>query len=452
MTMHIPLISSLWRRLWQASPFASLVLFTIGTNAFLAILGIGSGLVIARQLGPEGRGELTAIQSWPIFLSIISVIGLHDAIAYYSARFPEEATSWLGAGVLIALVASLIVVASGYYALPLLLDSQSPEVIQNARLYLWYLPLNVVAGLPGYALRGKNDLIYWNLHRSLPAVIWAVVVFAGFALRNSSPGLIARHYLMTYALVMLIVTPVLIWLRLPRVFRPSIAMISPMVRYGIPSVLSSAPSILNLRLDQLILAALVSPQILGLYVVGVSWGGAGSFIVNGLTAAILPKVASSENPETQKHILAQVTRVGLLLSMLIALLTVLAAPIAIPSLFGKEFANAVPAGIVLAVAAGILSFNQLLSTCVMGLGRPDFVLIAESAGFVATGLFLWLLLVKYQLIGAAWASLLSYLVTGSVLLVLIVRQTRLKARDLILPDFRDAAMLFGRLKSLRSAG
>ena len=449
--MYIPLISSFWRRSWQTSPFGSLVFFTITTNAFLAIIGIVSGLIIARLLGPEGRGELTAIQAWPVFLSLLSVIGLHDAIAYYSARFPDAASNWLSVGIAIALGVSLILVVLGYYIMPMLLQSQSPEIIQSARFYLWYLPLNVVTGLPAFALRGRNDLISWNLYRSLPPIIWTGVVFVSFALHFSSPVLIARYYLITFALIMLLAVPVFIWLRLPRVFNPSITMVSPMVRYGLPSVLSSMPSMLNLRLDQLILAAMVNPQVLGLYVVGVSWGGAGGFIVNGLTAAILPRVAGTSDSETQKYLLAQATRIGFMLSLLVALLTVLAAPIAIPLLFGREFVDAIPAGIILAFAAGVLSFNQLLSTGVMGLGQPKFVLIAESAGLIATALFLWLLLVRYQLIGAAWASLLSYSVTCLVLLTVTVNKTQLNIKNLLLPNHEDAELLLCKMKTWKSA-
>ena len=110
-----------------------------------------------------------------------------------------------------------------------------------------------------------------------------------------------------------------------------------------------------------------------------------------------------------------------------------------------------PAAFILAIAAGVTAFNQLLSTGAMGLGKPGFVLAAESVGLSATAFFLWLLLARYQLIGAACASLCSYLVVSFVLLALIGRQTKLGLGKLLLPDRADAVLIASKLRALRVA-
>lgn len=49
-----------------------------------------------------------------------------------------------------------------------------------------------------------------------------------------------------------------------------------LLRYGAPSVLSGVPAQLDLRLDQILMAALLPAKQLGLYTVGVAWSGAGT--------------------------------------------------------------------------------------------------------------------------------------------------------------------------------
>jgi uncharacterized membrane protein len=52
----------LWAKFLGVSQFGSNLLITIATNVTLGGLGAISGILAARLLGVEGRGELAAIQ------------------------------------------------------------------------------------------------------------------------------------------------------------------------------------------------------------------------------------------------------------------------------------------------------------------------------------------------------------------------------------------------------
>src|SRR5262249_12028811 len=48
----------------------------------LTILGFVSGVLVARSLGPEGRGRFAAAVLWPTWICLIISIGLQHAFAY----------------------------------------------------------------------------------------------------------------------------------------------------------------------------------------------------------------------------------------------------------------------------------------------------------------------------------------------------------------------------------
>src|SRR3990172_9028420 len=81
----------------RALPFAAVstlsrhYLSTVAANGAILLLGVLSGVLAARLLGPETRGELTVIILWPsAVVYILGSLGLHDATTYFAARHPER--------------------------------------------------------------------------------------------------------------------------------------------------------------------------------------------------------------------------------------------------------------------------------------------------------------------------------------------------------------------------
>lgn len=122
------------------------------------------------------------------------------------------------------------------------------------------------------------------------------------------------------------------------------------------------------------MAAFLPPAALGQYVVVVAWSGAGTFLMHGLSAVIVPKLASRNGSGTGGGgpELAWATRVGVLIAMLTATGLLLLASVGIRVFFGSRFAPTIPAARLLAVAGGVAGLNMVLSEGMCGLGRPCY--------------------------------------------------------------------------------
>ena len=53
---------------------------SFATTAYIQVLNIATGLIAARILLPEGRGELAALMLWPGLIAELGNLGLSDAL------------------------------------------------------------------------------------------------------------------------------------------------------------------------------------------------------------------------------------------------------------------------------------------------------------------------------------------------------------------------------------
>ena len=127
-----------------------------------------------------------------------------------------------------------------------------------------------------------------------PTAVWMAILIMAWAVSCHRPSLLAYIYLGMLASLCL---PVFWSLRklLPGSFRPDSANFGPLLRYGLPCVMTTLPQVLNLRMDQMLMAAFLPPGVLGLYVVAVAWSGAINPLLNAVATVLFPEVASKES-------------------------------------------------------------------------------------------------------------------------------------------------------------
>lgn len=439
-----------WTGALRRSQFGSFFALTFATNLLLTVLALVSGVLLARALGPTGRGELAAIQTWPTFLAGFAMLGVADALVYFAARRPGLGGRYLTTAMLTGLVACVPAAIFGFALMPQLLAAQSPDVVVGAQTYLWILPLYAVTGMLIQPLRGVNDLTAWNLLRPLPSLGWIAAITLAIASRNTTPAVLASSNLVVLGMTA-IPTGYVVARRLHGSFLPAAAFVKPMLSYGLPTMLARIPATLNLRLDQLLMAAWVDARLLGLYVVGVSWSTAVSPLISTLAQTLLPRIAGAKSQEQQRDLLGQGTRIGILLSLIAAIPVALLTPVVTMMLFGSDYTEAIPAAVILSLAAGADGYKQVLSSGAMSIGAPRQVMIAEFTGLIATVLLLPMLLMNYQIIGAAVTSLVSYVLACCVLVWLLGRHTGLALRKLTMPTHGDFCLVMEKIQALRSA-
>ena len=401
----------------RKSAFGRDVLVTLGANGVISLLGLATGILSARLLGPKGRGELAAIQMWGSFIGIVATLGLPEAVVYFSARKSENAGRYLTSAALLSTFAVIPLTLIACTSMHVLLAAEPSGVVAAARWYLLIIPISALGGLPAYSLRGLRKFRTWNTFRLTNPAGFLLVLGAAYVTGRLDPELIAVGSLILVAL-----NNVALWYfivkRVKGPFRFAVEDWRPMLRFGLPSALTATPQMLNFKLDQILMAAFLPPTLLGLYVAAVGFSGVVQPLLSAIGAVQFPSVASKPHWDSKIASFTAVTRMSALLVVFVIFFLTPVAPLGVAALFGSKFAPAGRAAMVLVVAAGILGFNSILEEGLKGLGAPTTVMWAEFGGLPVTAVSLVLLLKPLGIMGAALSSLLGY---GAVSVLLLVQ-------------------------------
>jgi O-antigen/teichoic acid export membrane protein len=420
---------------------------TFATNVALALLAVATGIITARLLGPSGEGELTAIQTWPFLLGTLAMLGLPEALVYFISRQPERGKQLTSTAVVIGLLSSLAVGALGWVALPFLLSAQQPQVISAARVFLLIGCIYAVVGIPAGSLRGAHEFTAWNLFRIAPGIAWLCILLASWHLGHPNAIPLSRWYLGGMLLCGL---PFLVVVnrKLRGPLKPDARLAPEMLRFGLPSTLTTIPQTINLRFDQLLIIAFLPARSLGFYVVAVAWSGGVAPVLSAVGSVLFPHVSAEQDTDRQGHMLATALQGGTLVAAATSVPFMLLAPIGLPFVFGSRFDPSIPSALLLVPAGAVLAWSGIAEEGLRGLGRPTIVLVAEVVGAVVTVATLPVLLSTYGIFGAAVASLFGYSTVASVTAVAISHSTGRTVRSLVIPTWPFTKSLVVRIASL----
>jgi len=410
--------------------FIKTVIQNLTANLIIMGLGFITSIMLARMLGPDGRGTLEAIRLWPMLLITLSMFGLGKAISYYSAQDPNQAASYFATGWLMLIILAVPVILVGWFIIPVVLASYDEATIQASRTFLLLIPIQFIGNLPYWSLQGLGKFTIWNTLRSLFSILWLLVILIAIFTDQKTAYFLAYGYLiaMTFNCA--------IWMffmikTVPGPYKPNGSFFAKLARYALPATFTFMPQELNRRLDQMLIALFLPAQTLGLYVVAVAWSNLLLPIMTPISQAIFPKVAGTNDLNLAHDYGIQTVRISILIAFSSFFGLFFITPIVFPIFYGSDFKPAIPAAIVLVGASVIKSIGSVTAEVLSAFGKPKVPMKAEFIGLAGTLFALLILLQPYGLMGAAIASLLGYGMTVVSLLIFLIRETAVSWRYLI---------------------
>lgn len=391
---------------------------TAAGNAVSAILGLISGLLLARLLGPDGRGELAVIQLWGAFFATISLLGLPDAAAYWSGRYPELAARLSSTAMCLALLVGAPLVVGVSLLLGGFLPSHSSEVVRTTQQYaVVFFVLSALTVIPLNTLRGLERIGAWNILRVLPQCGWTgVVVSMAFRTEGPTARFLALAFLLTYGLTSVFIVSS-VRRCIPGSWHPHFASSSRMIRYGVPLALSEIPAYLGQggRIAQLLAAALLAPKALGYIAVAATWGSVLLVGSNVVGSVVFARTITACRRGNQISEILRGTRAVVVLTFIAGGSMIIICPIVTPVVFGKEFDAATPISILFLLAAAIEAVKSVLNNGMKALGRSRAVLAAEVGGIVVSSATVLALVPALGLAAVGSAMVLGNVVTTALL-------------------------------------
>jgi O-antigen/teichoic acid export membrane protein len=399
------------------------VWMTLLSQLLIQILGLITGVLVARALGPAGRGELAAIIVWVSTLASLGNFGLPAAIAYTSARQPGKARQILHNAVLSAAGQSVLICVVGYL-LASLIWGESEKAMQLAVLFfLAFVPMNILILCLNAMQQGLRSYGRFHLVRLCCPFTYLVGLCLVWWLDNLSLQKVLAINIFSNCLTLicaaLLLRPLIRFQDSDLAFF-DFASLRRDLRYGLSAHLSGLQPLSGLRIDILILTLLVSSHDLGLY--SAAFAGASLVQAQGLAIGMiaLPEVAHRRDTSTRNRLIAALASLTCATGLLTCLIALLWAEPLIRLVYGPLFTEAAPLLRLLVLSGLLASLSRVLADSMKGLGFPLSASKAELAG-LAVGLpALVLLTLAYGMPGAAVAVIMATL-TCLVVLLLVLR-------------------------------
>ncbi|MFC7134037.1 MULTISPECIES: oligosaccharide flippase family protein [Salinibaculum] len=391
-----------------------------GNTVYLVANGLLILLLTRELLSPTDFGTLYFAISVLTVGSIFAILGIPKSAARYVNEYTEQdpaqvphilRRTMLAMGLLVGLVG--LVLFLGHERIAALLDS--PEVAP----FLLLGPLYVA----GYALHSLLLSLFQGFNRirwsaSLNAlsgigrlVFVVALVLAGFEAVGAFVGYVAGFGLAA------VVGLVLLYRHHYADYEEAPEMESGLTRrlveYSLPLTLTKGAGVLDKRVDIILVGALLNPVAVGYYVVAKQVSEITSVPASSLGYTVSPELgtrSAMDRTDRAARLYERALRYVMLFYLPACVGLVLVADPAIPLIFGRDYAGAVPVVQVMSGFVLVNSVNKITSDGLDYLGRARERALMKSGTAGANFLLNLLLIPVFGVVGAAVATVATYTV------------------------------------------
>jgi len=395
-------------------------IYTISTFV-QRMLGLIMTPVYTVYLARETYGDYSLLYAFMAFMNVVYLYGMDVAFMrfYYSDRFKKEDVY----------ASAFWAVGGGALLLSLLIHGQAPylsRVIFSDATYEWpvrlaalILFLDTFSNMPYLILRVQERSVAYSVARilrfavELSLNIWFVVVqkegFLGILYANA----------LASAINILILLPIQ-WRYLKGRFNA--AAFKEMARFGLPLIPNGLAYLVIEMSDKFLMDRFLDRETLGIYAANYKFGTILLFLVSAFRTAWQPFMMKTAREINARTVFARVmtyfTLMGVVMVVAVSFLLQDILTLKVTdtfSLLGERYWPGIPVIPIILTSYLFYGFYVNFTAGVYILKRTRLMFLFTGAGAVVNiGSNFWLM-PAYGMMGAAWATLLSYLVMAVLL-------------------------------------
>ena len=393
---------------------------TLGASGIGAMLGLVSGTLAARVLGPDSRGELAQLLLWPQLVVTLGNFGIELAAVYLSGdarRRRDVPATVLG----ISLAQSLILVP--VYVVLVLVVYRGTAFTREALAMAPLIPMYLIGAVSIDVLAGRLRFGAFNLVRVMLPVLYCGGLVELALAGHLTAITAALAYFVAHACCDVLALG-LVWHEdgLGR-FDRGIARAA--VSFGARSHFGRL-SPQSLGIDVMIISLMLASRDLGLYVAAAAFLAVPGLVASSIGMVVFPHVSATHQSGERPQVHATFALYVASVVVLAAALFVLAGPL-VTRLFGGSYADAAPALRLLAIGTVAASIRAFPMEVLRGVGKPGLASIAEGANWIFFALAIPAGAAQGGLIGVAAGVAAANYASLAVLMLLVWRSGVMRA-------------------------
>ncbi len=424
----------------------------VAALAAARLLSMAAGFAVAvlgaRVLGPAALGAVGVAQTIGLAAAVIANGGLNIVTIYLLGARPADrgpVMAMLRPWALVAAVAAAgVALASAMLAGDVLGIEDRPRLavvagLLGSTVIAYEFWTSVLLGVGRSSAYTRAELV-----RSLGTLVASGLLLAGIW-RDEVGFLVAA--VVGYAIAALYARSVARPDLPAEQHQTSGLLVRDSLRMGLRGQVGNLLQFLNLRLDLLLVPALLDLAAAGVYVVAVRVSEVVAQAASAGGSLIFPAVASSDDPARATALTEQTARRSVLLVAIAALaLGALAEPIL--AIFGPEYHDGVDTVRVLLLGMLPLTLTRVLAGDLKGRGRPGVVSVAMGVAVMVTLVLDLALIPRIGILGAAVASAAAYGLSAASLTWAFTHASGGRAGRLV-PGWGDVVGIVGWLRGDR---
>ncbi|MEO5957791.1 MAG: polysaccharide biosynthesis C-terminal domain-containing protein [Opitutaceae bacterium] len=411
------------------------------TSALSVVLGLLLSVVIARTLGPEGKGVLDVASAsaalFALFFGGSLNVGLTHLVARHGGSPPNLARQLAFWGIGAALV------SLGCLALQPDLTIRLGLLPPNdIRFWLSFVAATVgcgvwSAGLRGILIGAHASITVNRIELAVKTVLLAIyLTLAAGGFHRPQAFAIAGVVCAAGLTVASTLAP-----RGPEVLVPG--WWPALLAASLPMHGNNLLQFVNQRADVFFIQASHGSGEVGRYALAVSLAQIVLLIASALAQPLLPRVSAARSPAEAADATAGICRQFIALGVMITGALLLGGTWLVPHVFGRDFSGSIPSLVVL--LPGIIAYgvHHILIAYFAGIDRSRVNVAISTAALVVTVAGNVWLTRRYGALGAALTSTCAYTLGAVLSVTVFVRRTGISPRDLLCPtaaDWRDALL------------
>jgi len=422
----------------RASPprFVRDAVRVLGGQLTMTAIGMLTGIVTARWLGPYDRGLFQLLTLLPTTLSNFVKLGVSQASVYFMRRRGASASAvasnalWLA--VTMGTTAALVCWVWRDWLLAKILKDAPPELVAPT---LALIPFALAQFYLLGVAQAQERFRELNIRQIVPNVLSLIGLFLVLVVFDL--GLVGA--VLTQAGIVVFMS---IWLTLrvhaeaplqPRIDAP---LMRGMLSFGSKSYVQTLAATLHLRIDQYLIAYLLDPGQVAYYAIAVNLATLLLKIADATGTVVFPRLASA-GQEDAHAVTTRVCRHTVFLTALGGAGLAIVGPIAVPLLYGERFAAATRPLLILLPGVLMMAVYALLTRNFTSRARQEVNILAAVSALVLNVSLNLLLIPRLGIAGAAISNGLSYGTAATILLVVFLRESGCTLRETLVVDRRD---------------
>lgn len=430
------------------------VMRVLGGQVVMTIMGMLTGIITARWLGPTDRGLFNLLILLPTVLSNFVKLGIPQASVYYMRRKNVSASEVASNSLWFALTMGTALAIVCWFGRDWLLAKvlkEAPESLIPPTLIL--IPCVLLQFYFLGVAQAQERFGEYNVRQIVPNLLSLIGMFVVLVVLRR--GLVAAVLAQTAITIFMSVwMTVRVHRDAPITLHVNPTLLRDMLGFGVKSYVQTLAATLHLRIDQFVLAYVCSPTDVGYYGIGVTIVGLLLKVSEASGTVMFPRLAAQDRAKAWVAT-TRVVRHTLFITGLGVLALWVIGPIGIPLLYGHKFDRAIMPMVILLPGALMMSLYQLLTRTFTSDAKQEINIFAAVSALILNVALNFLFDPKMGASGAALANGISYGTAALILLVAFVRESGLGVRETLLvgsDDIRDlvraARRIAGRVPGL----